>query len=90
MNDFGSGPFGVGPFGEMNEAALLHKLVASVARVEGRLDGIQIEQKRLADAIERQNGRVDALERSVARMLGWAAGVGAMAAGVVSAGLKLL
>lgn len=64
------------------------ELIRSLGKVEGRLEGIESELKRVAVLVMKQdahnNQRLNELERNEAKRTGWAAGAGAVAAAVMT------
>lgn len=64
------------------------ELIRALGRIEGRLEGIENEQKRLATMIPKMEGhvqeRLNQLEKNESKRTGWAAGAGAVAAGAIT------
>lgn len=48
-----------------------------IGRIEGKLDGMLVEQARITGYIEAESKRIGALEQRVAGILGWASGIAA-------------
>ena len=74
----------------MTMAVELYELMQAVGRLEGKIDGVLLEQRR---SLENQNTlerRVGLLEQKVSGLVGWAAGAGAAAAAVVTIAQMLL
>jgi hypothetical protein len=62
-----------------------NELQRSLGRIEGKLEGILDEQRRLAGYVADTSLRVRVVEQEQSRSKGWAAGIGATAsAGVVA------
>lgn len=64
---------------------ILSELVRAVGRIEGKLDGMAVEQERTTRYAQATSARVGALERASAGMKGWAAGAGAAAGAILGA-----
>lgn len=68
----------------------IHELVRALGRIEGKMDGF------LADGLRRErqaaitDAKVSNLEQRVSRLIGWAAGAGAVAAAVTSFLIKVI
>jgi hypothetical protein len=69
---------------------ILFDMSGALGRLEGKLDGVLAEQERIARYAATTSERVGRIERSVANMFGWASGVAAAVAFVISIVGKLL
>lgn len=66
-------------------------LVRSLGRIEGKIDGILIEQNRIAEYAANTSERVGRLEQQVSNIRGWTAGISATigaVAGLIMAWVK--
>lgn len=65
------------------------ELVRALGRIEGRLEGIESEQRRISTSIARTDAhiqtRINQLERNESKRTGWAAGAGAAAGAIIAA-----
>jgi hypothetical protein len=58
-------------------SSMSEEITRSLGRIEGRLEGIENEQRRIADYAIKTSERVGTLEVTQAHSKGWAAGIGA-------------
>lgn len=54
----------------------------ALGRIEGKLEGIALEQQRIAEYVAATSHRVGSLERKASHRAGWLAGIGATGGGV--------
>jgi hypothetical protein len=61
------------------------QILRALGRIEGRIDGVLEEQRRIASYTTATSARVGELEREQSRWKGWMAGIAATVSAVVAA-----
>jgi hypothetical protein len=64
--------------------SMSEEIMRSLGRIEGRLEGIENEQRRISDYTRATSARVGKLEVAQAHSKGWAAALGTIAGAVMS------